>query len=281
MLDKLNEEANGPVSQSGDLAFLIREPADAYHERTGEYLTSHLLADFRKCPRLYHKRRLRLVTDDQFRPAYVIGRAAHTLILEGQAAFDAQYVVGGPINPKTGLPFGPHTQAFAEWSRAHGKTVLTDEQYHLVAQMADSVGSHTSSADLLNAGVPEGVVRTVYRDLPCQIRMDWFEPHRGIVDLKTCDDLTWFEADARRFGYVFQLAFYRAVLAQVIGVSMPVFLIAVEKKEPFRCGLWQVDPQALAIAQRENETAACRLLRCLSTDVWPTGYEELRVLDAA
>ena len=95
--------------------------------------------------------------------------------------------------------------------------------------------------------------------MPCQIRMDWFDPHQGIVDLKTCDDLTWFEADARRFGYVHQLAFYQAVLAQVVGIFMPVHLIAVEKKEPFRCGVWKVAPDALVQAQRENREAIDRL----------------------
>ncbi len=109
--------------------------------------------------------------------------------------------------------------------------------------------------------------------------MDWFEPHHGIVDLKTCDDLTWFEADARRFGYAHQLAFYRAVLAQVIGVHMPVHLIAVEKKEPFRCGVWLVSPDTLAVAHRDNEQAIDRLKACLAEELWPTGYEERRLFD--
>jgi hypothetical protein len=38
------------------------------------------------------------------------------------------------------------------------------------------------------------------------------------VDLKTCDDLTWFEADSRRYGYAHQLAFYRAVLKKALGI---------------------------------------------------------------
>ena len=60
------------------------------------------------------------------------------------------------------------------------------------------------------------------------------------MDLKTCDDLTWFEADARKLGYLHQMAFYRAVLAQVLdGLLVPVHIIAVEKKEPFRCGVWR------------------------------------------
>ncbi|MCA9267840.1 MAG: PD-(D/E)XK nuclease-like domain-containing protein, partial [Planctomycetales bacterium] len=113
----------------------------------------------------------------------------------------------------------------------------------------------------------------------CQIRMDWFDPHQGIVDLKTCDDLTWFEADARRFGYGHQVAFYRAVAAQVIGVAMPVYFIAVEKKEPYRTGAWQVSGDTLAAAQRKNEAAIERLQRCEQSGDWPTGYEECRCFD--
>ena len=132
---------------------------------------------------------------------------------------------------------------------------------------------------LLAEGEAEGVVRADYCGMPCQIRMDWFQPHHGIVDLKTCDDLTWFESDARRFGYAHQLAFYSAVLAQVIGVHMPVHLIAVEKKEPFRSGVWLVSPDTLAVARRDNEQAIDRLRACLAEESWPTGYEERRLFD--
>jgi hypothetical protein len=64
------------------------------------------------------------------------------------------------------------------------------------------------------------------------------------------------------------------------GVRMPVHLIAVEKKEPFRCGVWQVSSEALGLAQRDNEQAMERLKQCEESDNWPTGYEEKRVLDS-
>ena len=37
--------------------FIVDIPADEYHEaaRRGEFLSSHLLGDFRACPRLYRK----------------------------------------------------------------------------------------------------------------------------------------------------------------------------------------------------------------------------------
>lgn len=261
-----------------NLSPLIHEPAEMYHARAGEYLSSHLLADFRKCPQLFHQRRLGIV-EDADRPAYLVGRAVHTLTLEGRDRFDQDFAVGGPINPQTGAPFGPTTKAFAQWAASHGKDVLTEAQYALVSSMAASVRRHDLASSLLADGVAEGVLRADYCGVACQIRLDWFEPHQGIVDLKTCDDLTWFEADARRFGYGHQVAFYRAVLAQVLGVSMPVHFIAVEKREPYRTGVWKVSDDTLTAAQRENEAAIERLKRCGETGVWPTGYEECRVFD--
>jgi hypothetical protein len=261
-----------------DLAFLLREPEGLYRAKAKRYLTSHALGDFRKCPMLFKKKRDGLVPDED-RPAYVVGRALHTLVLEGRSRFEEEFAVGGPINPKTGEIYGAATKAFAEWAEAQGRPVLTTAQFDLVESMADSIRNHGIARDILSEGIPEGVVRADYRDFPCQIRMDWYDPHHSVCDVKTCDDLTYFESDSRRYGYAYQMAFYRAVLAQVIGIHMPVFLIGVEKKQPFRCGVWQIVPDTLAQAQRENEAAIERLKRCLATDTWPSGYEECRVFD--
>jgi hypothetical protein len=208
-----------------------------------------------------------------------VGRAAHTVILEGLDTFQESFAVGGPVNPKTGRPYGSTTKAWAEWAAAQQKEVLTNQQYSLVMQMANGVAQHDFAQELLSEGVAEGVVRTEYCGVPSQIRLDWLNPRLGIVDLKTADDLTWFEADARRYGYLHQVAFYRAVLAEVIGVAVQVHLVSVEKREPYRCGVWQVAEDSLASAQRENEAAIGRLLRREETGNWETGYEDVRLLD--
>ncbi|NLE54115.1 MAG: hypothetical protein GX617_04180 [Lentisphaerae bacterium] len=59
----------------------------------------------------------------------------------------------------------------------------------------------------------------------------------GLVDLKTCDSLRYFENDCRRYGYIHQLAFYRAVIRQASGETLPVHIIAVEKNEPYTAGV--------------------------------------------
>jgi hypothetical protein len=201
------------------------------------------------------------------------------LILEGLDVFQKQYVVGGPINPRTGLPFGANTKAFSEWAQQIDKEVLSHDQARIAKQMNDSIRCHPLGAELLARGIPEGVIRAEYRGIPCQIRLDWVAPEYGIVDLKTSDNLTWFESDARKFHYLHQLAFYRSVAAEATGELLPVYLIAVEKREPFRCGVWLVGQDVLGAAQHENEEAMVRLRHCLTTNDWPTGYESLRTFD--
>lgn len=258
--------------------YLIAEPADVYHGKSDHYLSSHALADFRKCPELFHRKQLGLIPDSDS-TAYQLGRAAHTLILEGREAYEAEYAVGGPVNPKTGQTFGKATKAFHEWAAEQGKPVLTDDEAALVETLQLAVASHIEAQSLLIGGVAEGVCRTTYCCFPCQVRPDYWHPDHGIVDLKTCDDLTWFESDARRFGYVYQLAFYRAVLFAASGSTFPVHIVAVEKKEPYRVGVWKVDTGALDHAEPENARAIFRLKNCATANTWPTGYEAVRVLD--
>ena len=261
-----------------DLGVLSAEPAQEYHAKAGEYLSSHQLLDFMACPWLYRKKQLGLI-EDADTPAMLVGRAAHVRILEGRDAYESQFAFGGPINPKTNKPFGSTTKAFAEWADMQGKPVLSNDNVELIEQMASGVAMNDEAVDLLLYGRSEGVIRTTYCDTPCQVRLDWVHPHRGIVDFKTTADLTWFENDARRRRYHNQMAFYQAVLAQVIDHLAPVYLIAVEKTEPFRCGVWRVGDNTLAIARQENEEAIRRLRRAWEIDAFPTGYEVCRILD--
>ena len=272
--------ATGAPADRLDPGFLIREPADVYHTRSAEHITAHRLANFRRCPLLFRKKEQGLVAEHDS-TAYLLGRAAHVLILEGRQRYEAEFAVGGPINPKTGQPFGSGTKAFAEWAECIGKPVLSDDQAALLEQMAASVQAHIFARELLARGVPEGVIRCQYAGHRCQSRLDWINPlpDRGIVDLKTTDSLDGFEFDISAYRYVEQMAFYRALVTEVAGVVLPVHLIAVEKREPYRCGVWQIASRVLDAAQAENERAMRELARCRETGVWPTGFETLRLYD--
>ncbi len=263
-----------------DLNVLTAEPADTYHAKASQYLSSHQLLDFMACPWLYRKKQLGLLPDTDS-PALLIGRAAHSRILEGRDAYEAQFALGGPINKSTGRPFGKDTQAFRGWCKAQGKPGVHHDDLALIENMASGVAMNSEAVDLLLYGRSEGVVRTDYCGVPSQVRLDWVHPHRGIIDLKTVSNLDAFPYEAKRWRYHNQLAFYQAVLAEVIGQFVPVYLIAIEKSEPYRAGMWRLGDQTLASARRENEAAIERLKHAWAKDEFPTGYESIRTLEIA
>jgi len=53
----------------------------------------------------------------------------------------------------------------------------------------------------------------------------------------------------------------------------------VEKREPFRCGVWLMGENVLEVGLIENEEAISRLKTYRERDHWPTGYESIRDFD--
>lgn len=255
----------------------IAEPFEVYRQQADSHLTSHWLAEFRRCPLTYRKKRLGLIPEAQSE-AYAFGRAVHTFVLEGGDVFHREFAVGGPANPKTGRPYGRDTKAFAEWAAEQGKPCVSTDDLAVIEEMAHNVQQHQFAAQLLSTGQPEAVVRSVYCDWPCQGRIDWLNllADRGIVDLKTCRSLDDFEADIHRYGYIHQLAFYRELVFATCGIEVSAHIIGVEKEMPYRVGVWHVPDHMLDEAARDNAAAIRDLNVATENDVWLSRYETLR-----
>ena len=137
-----------------DFSFIQNVPFNEYTQvsQQGQYLTSHFLADFRQCPLLYwQKLNGAAVIDDT--TAFQIGRAAHSLVLGGKEAFDAEYLVSsGPINPKTGEPYGKQTKAFKDWAAEQEKVIITESEFEFLQQLQNSVWNHGKAMELLKSG---------------------------------------------------------------------------------------------------------------------------------
>ena len=268
--------------------YLLDIPAEEYHAATKEnqYTTSHRLNLFRRCPALYHKHITGEIVEGDT-AAFQMGRAVHVLTIEGADKFDAEYLVAnGPTNPKTGKPYGRETKAFKDWAELQTRPVIGGDDHALMCKLSDAVHAHPIAADILSAGFAEATVRAVWDGEPVQARLDWFDPERGIIaDLKTCTDVDRFPFDIRDFGYVTQLAFYRRVLelAGYHGARIRAYLIAVEKKEPYRVAVAEISELTLNdgnVAEAGkygagNDTVMRELLECRAADRWPTRYEEL------
>lgn len=259
---------------------VIHEPATEYFEKGGTYLSSHALADFRRCPLFYYKRHIQHVIPSTDSSTYLEGRAAHSLILEGREVYESEFVTTAtaPISPTTGKVFKSNSKAYKEWAATQKGEIISDDIAYRVEEMNAAVKSHDWAMELLCKGEAEAVLRATYADEPCQIRIDWLNHTPAIVDLKTCFDLSEFENKAREYGYGNQLAFYRSVFKESTGVDAPVFIIAVEKQEPFRVGVWELEREWLDACEKENMEAIISLRGCRERGVWKSGYESLRAL---
>lgn len=265
-----------------DYSFILDVPFDAYLEDAcrGRYLSSHFLSDFRCCPLLYKQKLTgEILVEDT--AAFQIGRAAHTFVLSGQEAFAEEYLVSsGPINPKTGEPYGKLTKAYKDWASVQSKKIVHPSEFDFMLKIQEAVWSHQKAAELLDGCICEGTVRTEYLGENVQIRMDAFNPNTcSIIDFKTCDSLEFFQKDCRKYAYAEQMAFYREVFRIASGGEIAsAWLIAVEKRIPYRCGVWRVSEELLERAKAVNEIAIEELKACRMKNTWPTRFEEVREL---
>ena len=261
-------------------------PEDEYHAegRAGRYLQSHALALFAKSPAAYDRmRRGAAGTKDEPTEAFAFGRAAHCYILEGPDEFFRRFTTdeARPINPKTGKPFGTATREYANWAATVGKEVVAHADMETILRMRAAVVSHPQAAPLLREGRAEATVRTRLNGLDCQARIDYYTPTWGITDLKSTRNLDRFERDALDFDYIGQLAFYHAVLQAKSGIDASCRIVAVEKAEPFRCGVWRIPALTIGRAERVNANRMDRLRECIEADYWPepAAWQSERTLD--
>ncbi len=258
----------------------------AYHAGAlgngGTYMSSHNLALMRDNPHAFEllmKGKLPRTES----PALAFGRAVHCYTLESTEIWRDRYIVtDGPINEKTGAPYGRATAKYAQFLAEQTKEIVSTHDFGLIEAMAESVWSHKEAHELLANGEPERTIRLEDDevDVPAQARLDWFSPDYGIVDLKTTgDDLKWFSKAAHDFGYAFQMAWYRKLLELRSGKKYPVYLIAVEKKAPFTVGVFKYADDVLDQAEAINRETLREFADCRDSGVFPTRFEETRLLD--
>lgn len=258
----------------------IWEESGVYHAQAADYLSSHQLADYIRSPYSYWYKR-NVAEKKPELPAFTLGRAVHQYILEGEEVFSQHYVTGGPVNERTGKPYGTDTKKYADWlseQAAEGKEGINETDYNTAQVCATNVHAHTFAGILLEKGFAEAVIRAEYCNVPCQIRMDWFNPDQGLIDLKTCRNIDRFAYDFKDYMYANQMSFYQEVFNAKFGYRPDVFVIAAEVMEPYRVGVWKVTDGTLGEARLQNETHIPKFFESKRTEVYPTLYEDLRLL---
>ncbi len=206
-------------------------------------------------------------------PALRIGKATHSLALEGREAFAAAFAVEPKADGRT-KEGKAIKAAFAE--EAEGKIILTATEAELAEAMAAGILAHPLAPALIEGGQAE--LSAIWSDpatgAPCKGRFDLARLADGvIVDLKTT--LSAAPGDFARsvigYGYHCQAAAYLSA-ADALGSDVSDFIIiAVEKAPPFAVGCYRMPAAALELGRRRWAEACRTYAACRESGIWP-GY---------
>ena len=264
------------VSSTGRVSTEATDNA-AYHALTDVVSKSHLDLVARS-PKHYWAR---FLDPDRIEheptAAMQLGTAVHTYVLELDQ-WDARYFVA-PEKVNRTTKAGKETWA-AYQAEANGREILSRDDFATVLQMSRGIYSHPVAAMLLGkTGQAEGTY--MWSDdatgLRCKCRPDYLLSDGSvIVDLKTTEDASpeGFRASIGRYRYFVQSAWYLAGLEKATGKRPEKFVfVAVEKKPPYVCGVYEADAQMIEIGWEVACRDLARIAECRAANSWP-GYSE-------
>lgn len=210
--------------------------------------------------------------EDEDRPHFTLGRAAHHLLLQGPKGFKDEYVT----RPAEWRDW--RTKAAQEWREeqlAAGLTIITDTELENIAGMAKSLAAHP----LVKAGILDGQVERsmFWRDREtgvwCKSRPDAIPSASGMFsDLKTTVSVST-EAIRRTigdYGYHQQGALVAEGSRHVLGVEMESFsFVWVEKAAPWCVRVTTLSAEDLTRGAMQNAAALRQFAACAAADHWP------------
>ena len=228
-------------------------------------------------------------------PATELGSAFHTLTLEPHLAEQEIFVM-----PELNLRTKDGREQKAKLLEQHeGKAILKPEQFEQAEAMANAARSHETAAILLQDIIAESSVYfwydstdpddgTQYRQM-AKVRPDAINPaHRLVIDLNSAEDATYsgFQKAIAKYYYHLSAAMYLqgvnqcAELLQETGCyAYTKFIwIVVESKPPYTVGVYEADPEMLALGRTLLQRAMHQLHRAKSEN-FPGLPAEVRVIE--
>ena len=214
-------------------------------------------------------------------PAMEIGTGLHCLVLDGQAAFDRQYVKK-PENIKL------TTKEGKAWKEEIGrKKVLStggkDDAWNSIQGMADSLSLleyyQNTGPDYIKRN--EVSIYWEWEGIDCKARLDSVLVDEGIVlDLKTTDSVEpeLFTKKVLSLGYDFQAAYYAKAAEFVYGKPFRFLFVCVERKPPFTLSLFEVDENMMAEGVAKCKAALNIYKTCKHSGLWPNKEPRIQSL---
>lgn len=210
--------------------------------------------------------------DDDERPHFTLGRAAHQLLFLGRAAFDREYVV----RPVKWTSWVKEAKAWRTINRRAGLTAITPEEVEQIAGMAKALEQHP----LVKAGILDGAVersmvfrcpRTglFYKSRPDNVTMSSgdFSDLKGTSKGVSADAI---QRTLKSYQYHMQGGLVGMGAERCLGVTMTSFtLVFVEFKPPHCVEIVTIPDEDIARGREQCEAMMEVFATCLRNNEWP------------
>jgi hypothetical protein len=168
-------------------------------------------------------------------PAMKFGSAFHMNVLQPQ-----EFNKGYAVSPKFDRRTKQGKEDYAEFIKNNVlKTIISEDDYHLIEQMTDKLMRDSDAKTLISAGDKERIIvwNNEEYNVNCKGMLDVYrEDSDIIIDLKTTSDIDKFRWSASKFNYDSQAYIY----SNLFGYEM---LFMVIDKETLQIGLFDCSPQ--------------------------------------
>lgn len=258
---------------------LFNQSAEEYHAAPGASASRLNKMFFNSPAHMRHG----LENPEEPTQAMIIGSAAHSAILEPDL-FEKEW---GRLPEGDGRSSAIKKAKADLVSQFGASRILKPEAYDSIVGMRDSVLGNESAADLLVEANTEVSSYWVDEDtgVKCKARIDAM-PYQDsgwgycLVDVKTTANASpeEFRRSVHNFGYHRQAAHYLASTDdKVFGRDRFIF-ICVEKAPPHCVAIYELDPDAIALARSELDHLLATWAECEASGAWPSYPEGIQEL---
>lgn len=196
-------------------------------------------------------------------PALALGRAVHTMCFEPRTFGTLYTCWDGDRRTKA-------YKDFAADAYLRGLEVLKMEDWDACQKMGLAFVNDPRVRPFIAQGKPEVTVYGIDEGVQCRGRIDWVSTaENAIVDLKTTRSLSRRHHDFFSYHYDIKLALYQRWLGATRGLLPYVYVVWIEKAEPYDIAVDIVPPPILELGLAHALRILKQLPRCIETDTWP------------
>jgi len=154
---------------------------------------------------------------------------------------------------------------------------MLPNQTDLIENMASGIAMNDAAIDVILYGMGNPFSQTNRKGVHCVANADWLHPTEGATYIITCDDIRNAAEEITKRMIPAKAGFFRNISFDSCGVMLDVWVIAVEKKEPYTCGIWKLSDTLLCSESKLVDDTLAKVYDNFDSGFWGTMYDHVRV----